>query len=92
MPTLSDQSIDRRKSMSGLTQISFAAAKKRSTLCKGLREAKLTRNSKLASTNDFSLRHCDVDVKFVAVVFGNCAILLCTRQLLGFQESAVSDS
>ena len=81
MPVLSDQSIDRRKSMSGLTQTSFAAVKKRSTLCKGLSEAKLTRNSKLASTTDFSLRHCGVDDKFVAVIF---AIIPCTRQLLGF--------
>ena len=78
--------------MSGLTQTSFAAVKKRSTLCRGLSESKLTRNSKLASTTDFSLRHCNVDDKFVAVVFRNCAILPCTRQLFGFRESAVSDS
>ena len=92
MPVLSDQSIDRRKRRSGLTQTSFAAVKKRSTRCKGLSDVKLTRNSKLANTMDFSLGHCDNDVKFVAVVFVYCAILPCTWQLIGLRESVASDS
>ena len=92
MPVFSDQSIDRRKSRSGLTQASFAAVKKRSTRCKELSDVKLTRNSKLANTTDFSLGHCDNGIKFVAVVFVYCAILPCTRQLIGLRKNVASDS